>query len=668
MDTAEYENFPHNNYGVISINADDVWTAGYDGTGVKVGVLDSGIDTYYDGSEFPSSFERMDYSAYPTTDPGVENTVTGHGTHVAGTVLARGTNSIGRSDEGNGSTPFKGSAPDANLTFLKIGSDATGSASSTAMIGAMDAAVNIYNVDVLSMSYGGWYTYHDGSSTTEQKVDWVYAQGVPFFLSAGNSADDDHHYSGTVAAGSETGYIAINTNNNSALTFNLVWYDGLGTNNNLYMNYYDGSFTLLAKSESATTESVRGTESKLSNHTFTVPSGTYYVKVFNTSGNSQFFHIYFDDWGYANITFASADPFYTIGQPASADNGFAVGSYVSRYDWVASNGGTYYYGGYVLNDIALYSSRGPRVDGVQKPNITAPGHAIISVRDTDVLTSSDPLWIDNDGITGSGSANYYVMTGTSMACPFAAGCGALLLDKVPTATPLQVYNAIQNSGNTSGTGTVPNSTWGYGKIDVLAASDESPFPVELSSFTAKVLRKDGVQLDWVTETEVNNYGFEVERKVSSEQLSASNWEVLGFIEGHGNSNSPKEYNFLDEGINYGNYDYRLKQIDNDGTFEFSDIIEVDAGNIPEGYVLEQNYPNPFNPSTVIKFALAESQQATLTVYDILGNEIAQLFNKTTEAGKVYEIEFNASALSSGVYYYRLSTPQKSLVRKMLLLQ
>jgi len=125
---------------------------------------------------------------------------------------------------------------------------------------------------------------------------------------------------------------------------------------------------------------------------------------------------------------------------------------------------------------------------------------------------------------------------------------------------------------------------------------------------------------------------------------------------------------LDAGISYGNYAYRLKQIDNDGTFEYSDIIEVDAGNIPEGFVLEQNYPNPFNPSTVIKFALAESQQATLTVYDILGNKIAQLFNETAEAGKVYKIEFNAANLSSGVYYYRLSTPQKSLVRKMLLLQ
>ena len=85
-------------------------------------------------------------------------------------------------------------------------------------------------------------------------------------------------------------------------------------------------------------------------------------------------------------------------------------------------------------------------------------------------------------------------------------------------------------------------------------------------------------------------------------------------------------------------------------------------------MVEQNYPNPFNPSTVIKFAVAESQQASLTVYDILGNEITQLFNETAEAGKVYEIEFDASDLSSGVYYYRLSTPQKSLVRKMLLLK
>ena len=182
------------------------------------------------------------------------------------------------------------------------------------------------------------------------------------------------------------------------------------------------------------------------------------------------------------------------------------------------------------------------------------------------------------------------------------------------------------------------------------------------SFDA-IIVDDAILIKWSTATEVNNYGFEVERRIDKGEF-----EKIGFVEGHGNSNSPKEYNFLDEGISYGSYAYRLKQIDNDGTFEYSDIIEVDAGNIPDGFVLEQNYPNPFNPSTVIKFALAESQQATLTVYDILGNEIAQLFNETAEAGKIYEIEFNASALSSGVYYYLLDTPQKSFARKMLLLR
>lgn len=667
MDTAEYENFPHNNSGVISINADEVWLDGYDGTGVKVAVLDSGIDTFYDGTEFPSSFERMDYSNYPTLDAIVENTTTGHGTHVAGTVLGRGINSVGRSNaDGNGSTPFKGSAPGADLTFLKIGLDGNGSATSGAMIAGMDAAVNIYDADVLSMSYGGWYTYHDGSSDVEQKVDWVYAQGKPFFLSAGNSAAYGHHYSGTAPAGGSTGFIAINTGSGSALTFNLVWYDGLGTHNNLYMEYYGPAptYTLLAKSESATTESLRGTESKYSNHTLTVAAGTRYVRVFNTSGNSQFFHIYFDNWGYTNITFASPDANYTIGQPASADNGFAVGSYVSRYDWIASDGtGPWFYSGYTLNDIALYSSRGPRIDGLQKPNISAPGHAIISLRDTDVYTSLSALWIDNDGTTGVGNANYYVMTGTSMACPITAGASALLLDKEPTATPQLIYDAIQNSANVSGLGTVPNNTWGYGKLDVLAASEES-LPVELNSFSASIIGTT-VKLNWQTATEINNYGFEVERKILK-QVQNDNWEKIGFVNGNGNSNSPKDYSFVDTKVSSGKYSYRLKQIDNDGQFEYSKTIEVELG-LPKKFELSQNYPNPFNPTTKISWQSPVSNWQTLKVYNILGKEVTTLVNEYREAGS-YEINFDASNLSSGIYIYKLQVGEYTQTKKMTLIK
>ena len=145
-------------------------------------------------------------------------------------------------------------------------------------------------------------------------------------------------------------------------------------------------------------------------------------------------------------------------------------------------------------------------------------------------------------------------------------------------------------------------------------------------------------------------------------------EKIGFVEGNGNSNSPKDYTYTDNNAQYGSYAYRLKQIDTDGQFEYSNIIEVDAGNIPDGFVLEQNYPNPFNPITTIKFALAETQNAELKVFDVLGNEVSSIFNGIAEGGKVYEAVFNAENLSSGIYFYRLETKEKVENRKMLLLK
>ncbi len=175
-----------------------------------------------------------------------------------------------------------------------------------------------------------------------------------------------------------------------------------------------------------------------------------------------------------------------------------------------------------------------------------------------------------------------------------------------------------------------------------------------------------MQLNWTTETEVDNYGFEVQR--SEFNIQSSDWKKITFVEGHGNSNSPKEYSYTDNNVQYGNYVYRLKQIDTDGQFEYSEIVEVDAGAIPNGFVLEQNYPNPFNPSTTIKFALAETQQAELKVFDVLGNEVATLFNGLADGGKVYESEFDASNLSSGIYFYRLETSRKVQSKKMLLIK
>jgi len=192
-----------------------------------------------------------------------------------------------------------------------------------------------------------------------------------------------------------------------------------------------------------------------------------------------------------------------------------------------------------------------------------------------------------------------------------------------------------------------------------------PLPVELVSFNATA-EDNSVELKWKTETEVNNYGFEIERKVVSQQPLISNWEKIGFVQGNGNSNSPKEYSYEDKSPIGGNkFQYRLKQIDNDGKSEYSDIVEITV--VPNKFELSQNYPNPFNPSTRIKYQVAINSQVSLKVFDVLGNEVATLVNEEKPAGN-YEVEFNASQLSSGVYFYKLTAGSFTDTKKMILLR
>ncbi len=193
--------------------------------------------------------------------------------------------------------------------------------------------------------------------------------------------------------------------------------------------------------------------------------------------------------------------------------------------------------------------------------------------------------------------------------------------------------------------------------------DNSPLPVELSSFSASIV-KEGIKLNWVTETEVNNYGFEVERYALSAERKA--WEKIGFVNGNGNSNSPKDYSFLDNSATNGSYSYRLKQIDNDGQFEYSKTIEVVLGT-PKNFQLCQNYPNPFNPATTIQFNLPEAGNIKLTLYNILGQEIKTLFNEFKDSG-IYTVDFNASDLNSGLYIYKLEAGSQVQTKMMTLIK
>ncbi len=187
----------------------------------------------------------------------------------------------------------------------------------------------------------------------------------------------------------------------------------------------------------------------------------------------------------------------------------------------------------------------------------------------------------------------------------------------------------------------------------IGGDDNNPLPVELSSFTADVKGRD-VQLRWTTATEVNNAGFEIERKKISEgDKQAMSWEKVGFVRGNGNSNRPIEYSFIDSKLNSGKYSYRLKMIDYDGSYEYSDEINIEIGK-PAVTKLEQNYPNSFNPSTVIEYQLANPSKVGIEVYNITGQRLVTLVDNDQDAG-YYNIVFDASryGLSSGVYFYRM---------------
>lgn len=196
---------------------------------------------------------------------------------------------------------------------------------------------------------------------------------------------------------------------------------------------------------------------------------------------------------------------------------------------------------------------------------------------------------------------------------------------------------------------------------------DQPIPVELTAFSANVTGAS-VQLSWSTATEVNNLGFEIQRSLIDKNNSGQ-WTKIAFVPGHGNSTEIQNYSYVDNNIAPGNYNYRLKIVDLDGTYQYSSIVNS-VVTAPAEYSLEQNFPNPFNPSTRIKFNIAKDGFVTLKVYDVLGNEVATLVNENRPAG-VYEVEFNTSKdlnLSSGLYIYRLSSGEFVQTRKMLLLQ
>ncbi|NUN10365.1 MAG: T9SS type A sorting domain-containing protein [Ignavibacteriaceae bacterium] len=198
-------------------------------------------------------------------------------------------------------------------------------------------------------------------------------------------------------------------------------------------------------------------------------------------------------------------------------------------------------------------------------------------------------------------------------------------------------------------------------LDFVAFNPTGDLPVELTSFDFR-LDGNNVDLRWITSTEINNKGFEVQRHSGD-----GNFVTLGFVEGHGTTTNPNGYVYRDVINKPGKYYYRLKQVDFDGTFEYSKVIEAEIMAVPGNYYMTQNYPNPFNPNTQIAFYLPESGVVDLAVYNLLGQRVMTLVNEYRESGS-YSVKVEGSDLSSGTYIYRLNVNGQTFTRKMTLLK
>lgn len=464
-------NQPQDDLARIATNSDVLTTSSplaqnYDGSGVRIAILDSGFDLTH--PDYPVPLEQYDMTTGEDIDSwetNVGSPVDGHGTHVAGAALGRGVLNWN----------YRGTAPGADFLAYKIGRDSDAQATDADLIEAVMRAVDA-GADILSLSYGGLSVYLDGSGPNAQAFDAAHAAGVVCFAAAGNDGGNGHHGSIEAAPGDSTTtgsleYI-INNNSNQQLTnpqiLQVVWRDDQPGDFNIELecaNCRPGESFVSNDTEDFAGVSNRGTEVRLVEVIPDIePRGNFRYEVIvrnkADTGETPKVHIYTLSLG----GFSPRDNGYTVISPALADTVIAVGAWGHRQtyiDWT----GTEQSSGEVQDAVANFSSRGPRIDGYEKPQIVAPGAALVSLRSQNAVTSR--RMIDNDGLNlnGSGPADYYAVNGTSMATPHVAGIAALMLQANPYTTAAEIRAALESSASL--TSYTPEA--GYGLVDAVDA-------------------------------------------------------------------------------------------------------------------------------------------------------------------------------------------------------
>jgi hypothetical protein len=211
------------------------------------------------------------------------------------------------------------------------------------------------------------------------------------------------------------------------------------------------------------------------------------------------------------------------------------------------------------------------------------------------------------------------------------------------------------------------SATGITSFSDFTGGETGALPIQLASFVGSYVGNNA-KLEWQTISEVNNYGFNVQRL----NVVSKTYENAGFVAGKGTTLEPQSYSFVDQDAS-GSVEYRLEQIDNNGLKNYFGPIflnpnSVDDKSVPAVFALNQNYPNPFNPSTKISFSLANAGYTTLKVYNIVGKEVASLFSGNAEAGRQYVVNFDAKNLTSGMYFYKLQSGNSVEVKKLTLVK
>ncbi|GJQ19841.1 MAG: hypothetical protein HBSIN02_01960 [Bacteroidia bacterium] len=267
---------------------------------------------------------------------------------------------------------------------------------------------------------------------------------------------------------------------------------------------------------------------------------------------------------------------------------------------------------------------------------------------------------------GSGSqsliidaASTFSLNSVVILSPFLSITGHLVIaGNCEVAEGSQVFVEAGSSLTIQGTFTGdPSSIGGGGSVTL---------PVQLTSFTVTAQRLEAV-LQWSTATEVNNYGFEIERRRVSGSMNEP-WTMVGFVRGAGTSTTPREYAFRDSRIEAGRYAYRLKQVDFGGSYSYTFAADIEIGTAAKELALGSNYPNPFNPETSIEFTVPREGRATLRVFNMIGQEVVTLFDGVAEAGRIHRVTFSGPSLPSGLYFYRLEFGSTTVVKRMMLLK